>query len=250
MSDKKENTTHFGFETILEKDKSEKVQGVFSSVASKYDVMNDVMSLGIHRVWKDAMMDWLAPIRGQALLDVAGGTGDISFRFLKRASGANATVLDLTESMLAEGRKRAENVGISGQLEWVVGDAMALPFEDDSFDVYTISFGIRNVTDPQKALSEAYRVLKPGGRIMVLEFSHIPNDLLQWFYDKYSFNVIPRLGQIIASDRRSYQYLVESIRKFPKQEPFMKLVNAAGFENTKFRNLTMGVACLHSGWKI
>ena len=250
MSDKKENTTHFGFETILEKDKSEKVQGVFSSVASKYDVMNDVMSLGIHRVWKDAMMDWLAPIRGQALLDVAGGTGDISFRFLKRASGANATVLDLTESMLAEGRKRAENVGISGQLEWVVGDAMALPFEDDSFDVYTISFGIRNVTDPQKALSEAYRVLKPGGRLMVLEFSHIPNNLLQWFYDKYSFNVIPRLGQIIASDRSSYQYLVESIRKFPKQESFMKLVNAAGFENTKYRNLTMGVACLHSGWKI
>ena len=250
MSDKKENTTHFGFETILEKDKSEKVQGVFSSVASKYDVMNDVMSLGIHRVWKDAMMDWLAPIRGQALLDVAGGTGDISFRFLKRASGANATVLDLTESMLEEGRKRAKNVGISGQLKWVVGDAMALPFEDDSFDVYTISFGIRNVTDPQKALSEAYRVLKPGGRIMVLEFSHIPNDLLQWFYDKYSFNVIPRLGQIIASDRSSYQYLVESIRKFPKQESFMKLVNSAGFENTKFRNLTMGVACLHSGWKI
>ena len=250
MSDKKENTTHFGFETILEKDKSEKVQGVFSSVASKYDVMNDVMSLGIHRVWKDAMMDWLAPIRGQALLDVAGGTGDISFRFLKRASGANATVLDLTEPMLVEGRKRAENVGISGQLEWVVGDAMALPFEDDSFDVYTISFGIRNVTDPQKALSEAYRVLKPGGRIMVLEFSHIPNNLLQWFYDKYSFNVIPRLGQIIASDRSSYQYLVESIRKFPKQESFLKLVNAAGFENTKYRNLTMGVACLHSGWKI
>ena len=250
MSDKKENTTHFGFETILEKDKSEKVQGVFSSVASKYDVMNDVMSLGIHRVWKDAMMDWLAPIRGQALLDVAGGTGDISFRFLQRASGANATVLDLTEPMLAEGRKRAETVGISGQLEWVVGDAMALPFEDDSFDVYTISFGIRNVTDPQKALSEAYRVLKPGGRIMVLEFSHIPNNLLQWFYDKYSFNVIPKLGQIIASDRSSYQYLVESIRKFPKQESFLKLVNAAGFENTKYRNLTMGVACLHSGWKI
>ena len=250
MSDKKENTTHFGFETILEKDKSEKVQGVFSSVASKYDVMNDVMSLGIHRVWKDAMTDWLAPIRGQALLDVAGGTGDISFRFLRRANGANATVLDLTEPMLAEGRKRAETVGISGQLEWVVGDAMALPFEDDSFDVYTISFGIRNVTDPQKALSEAYRVLKPGGRIMVLEFSHIPNNLLQWFYDKYSFNVIPRLGQIIASDRSSYQYLVESIRKFPKQESFLKLVNAAGFENTKYRNLTMGVACLHSGWKI
>jgi demethylmenaquinone methyltransferase/2-methoxy-6-polyprenyl-1,4-benzoquinol methylase len=250
MSDKKENTTHFGFETILERDKAEKVQGVFSSVASKYDVMNDFMSLGIHRFWKDSMMDWLAPRGGQLLLDVAGGTGDISFRFLKRAGNAHATVLDLTEPMLTEGRKRAETTGISGQLDWVVGDAMALPFEDHTFDVYTISFGIRNVTNPKKALAEAYRVLKPGGRIMVLEFSHIPNDLLQWFYDKYSFNVIPRLGQIIARDRSSYQYLVESIRKFPNQENFLNLVNEAGFENTKYRNLTMGVACLHSGWKI
>ena len=250
MSDKKENTTHFGFETILERDKAEKVQGVFSSVASKYDVMNDFMSLGIHRVWKDAMMDWLAPRGGQLLLDVAGGTGDISFRFLKRARNAHATVLDLTGPMLEEGRKRAATAGISGQLDWVVGDAMALPFEDHTFDVYTISFGIRNVTNPKKALTEAYRVLKPGGRIMVLEFSHIPNDLLQWCYDKYSFNVIPRLGQIIARDRSSYQYLVESIRKFPNQENFLNLVNEAGFENTKYRNLTMGVACLHSGWKI
>ena len=250
MSDKKENTTHFGFETILEKDKAEKVQGVFSSVASKYDVMNDFMSLGIHRFWKDAMMDWLAPRGGQLLLDVAGGTGDISFRFLKRARNAHATVLDLTEPMLAEGRKRAATAGISDQLDWVVGDAMALPFEDQTFDVYTISFGIRNVTNPKKALAEAYRVLKPGGRIMVLEFSHIPNDLLQWCYDKYSFNVIPRLGQIIARDRSSYQYLVESIRKFPNQENFLNLVNEVGFENTKYRNLTMGVACLHSGWKI
>ena len=239
MSDKKENTTHFGFETILEKDKAEKVQGVFSSVASKYDVMNDFMSLGIHRFWKDAMMDWLAPRGGQLLLDVAGGTGDISFRFLKRARNAHATVLDLTEPMLAEGRKRAATAGISGQLDWVVGDAMALPFEDQTFDVYTISFGIRNVTNPKKALAEAYRVLKPGGRIMVLEFSHIPNDLLQWCYDKYSFNVIPRLGQIIARDRSSYQYLVESIRNFPNQEKFLNLVNEAGFENTKYRNLTM-----------
>ena len=250
MSDKKENTTHFGFETILEKDKAEKVQGVFSSVASKYDVMNDFMSLGIHRFWKDAMMDWLAPRGGQLLLDVAGGTGDISFRFLKRARNAHATVLDLTEPMLAEGRKRAATAGISGKLDWVVDDAMALPFEDQTFDVYTISFGIRNVTNPKKALAEAYRVLKPGGRIMVLEFSHIPNDLLQWCYDKYSFNVIPRLGQIIARDRSSYQYLVESIRNFPNQEKFLNLVNEAGFENTKYRNLTMGVACLHSGWKI
>ena len=208
------------------------------------------MSLGIHRFWKDAMMDWLAPRGGLLLLDVAGGTGDISFRFLKRAGNAHATVLDLTEPMLAEGRKRAATAGISGLLDWVVGAAMALPFEDQTFDVYTISFGIRIVTNPKKALAEAYRVLKPGGRIMVLEFSHIPNDLLQWCYDKYSFNVIPRLGQIIARDRSSYQYLVESIRKFPNQENFLNLVNEAGFENTKYRNLTMGVACLHSGWKI
>ena len=195
------------------------------------------------------MMDWLAPRGSQSLLDVAGGTGDISFRFLKRARNANATVLDLTEPMLAEGRKEPKRLACLGSSSGLLG--MLWPsFRRRHFDVYTISFGIRNVTDPKLALSEAYRVLKPGGRIMVLEFSHIPNDLLQWGYDKYSFNVIPRLGQIIAGDRSSYQYLVESIRKFPNQEDFMKLVNGAGFEKTKYRNLTMGVACLHSGWKI
>ena len=250
MSDKKENTTHFGFETILEKDKAEKVKSVFSSVASKYDVMNDLMSLGIHRVWKDAMMDWLAPRAGQRLLDVAGGTGDISFRFLKRAGRAHATVLDLTEAMLIEGRKRAEAAQMYDQLDWVVGDAMHLPFEENSFDVYTISFGIRNVTRPQEALKEAFRVLKPGGRLVVLEFSHIPNTTLQWAYDRYSFNVIPVMGQIIANDRDSYQYLVESIRQFPDQETFLSMLRKAGFENAKYRNLTMGIACLHSGWKI
>ena len=245
-----DQTTHFGFETVREEDKAGRVQGVFGSVASKYDVMNDAMSMGIHRVWKDAMMDWLAPRAGQKLLDVAGGTGDISFRFLERAGSGHATVLDLTEPMLIEGRKRAEAAQKAESLDWIVGDAMALPFEDNTFDVYTISFGIRNVTRPQEALNEAFRVLKPGGRLMVLEFSQIPNELMQKVYDLYSFNIIPRLGQAIAGDRDSYQYLVESIRKFPDQETFLRMVKKAGFENAKYRNLTMGVACLHSGWKI
>ncbi|WP_407493720.1 bifunctional demethylmenaquinone methyltransferase/2-methoxy-6-polyprenyl-1,4-benzoquinol methylase UbiE [Pseudooceanicola sp. MF1-13] len=248
MSD--QNTTHFGFETIPEGEKAGKVQGVFSSVASRYDVMNDVMSLGIHRIWKDAMMDWLAPRRGQRLLDVAGGTGDISFRFLKRAGQGHATVCDLTEPMLVAGRQRAEAEQMGAQLDWVVGDAMALPFPDNSFDVYTISFGIRNVTRPQVALNEAFRVLKPGGRLMVLEFSKIPTPALQWAYDRYSFNLIPAMGQVIANDRDSYQYLVESIRQFPDQDTFLDMVKTAGFEQAKYRNLTLGIAALHSGWKI
>lgn len=250
MTHDTDNTTHFGFQTVPESEKAGRVQGVFGSVASKYDIMNDVMSVGIHRIWKDAMMDWLAPRAGQKLLDVAGGTGDISFRFLGRAGHAHATVLDLTEPMLVEGRKRAEASQKADQLDWVVGDAMKLPFEDNTFDVYTISFGIRNVTRPQEALNEAYRVLKPGGRLMVLEFSQIPNESMQWAYDRYSFNVIPVMGQIIANDRDSYQYLVESIRKFPDQDTFLDMVKQAGFENAKYRNLTMGIACLHSGWKI
>jgi demethylmenaquinone methyltransferase/2-methoxy-6-polyprenyl-1,4-benzoquinol methylase len=245
-----EKTTHFGFQDVPESEKAGRVRGVFGSVASKYDVMNDAMSMGIHRIWKDAMMDWLAPRAGQRLLDVAGGTGDISFRFLKRAGHGHATVLDLTEPMLVEGRKRAEAEQMADSLDWVVGDAMALPFEDNSFDVYTISFGIRNVTRPQEALNEAFRVLRPGGRLMVLEFSQIPNELMQKVYDLYSFNIIPRLGQAIANDRDSYQYLVESIRKFPDQETFLGMVRQAGFEQAKYRNLSMGIACLHSGWKI
>ena len=250
MSKSLDKETHFGFETINENEKAGRVQGVFNSVASKYDVMNDVMSLGVHRIWKDMMMDWLAPQAGQKLLDVAGGTGDIAFRFLERSGFGHATVLDLTSLMLGEGRSRAEAKQMINEIDWVVGDAMNLPFEDNVFDVYTISFGIRNVTRPQEALKEAYRVLKPGGRIMVLEFSQIPVPLGQWFYDRYSFNLIPKMGELIADDRSSYQYLVESIRKFPDQETFLGMVEAAGFENAKYRNLSLGIACLHSGWKI
>jgi demethylmenaquinone methyltransferase/2-methoxy-6-polyprenyl-1,4-benzoquinol methylase len=249
MSDE-DQTTHFGFQTVAEDQKAGMVHGVFTRVASRYDIMNDLMSGGVHRLWKDAMMDWLAPRPGQRLLDVAGGTGDIAFRFLKRAPTATATVLDMTESMLVEGRKRAEADRLADRLDWVVGDAMALPFAAGSFDVYTISFGIRNVTRIADALSEAFRVLRPGGRLMVLEFSRIPNEGLQWVYDRYSFNVIPAMGQVVAGDRDSYQYLVESIRKFPDQESFAAMIREAGFGQVKYRNLTMGVAALHSGWKI
>jgi demethylmenaquinone methyltransferase / 2-methoxy-6-polyprenyl-1,4-benzoquinol methylase len=250
MTQASDKTTHFGFQNVPEADKAGMVHGVFSRVASKYDVMNDLMSLGIHRVWKDAMMDWLAPRPGQRLLDVAGGTGDVAFRFLGRAPGATAVVCDLTEPMLIEGRKRAEAEQRAASLDWVVGDAMALPFPDNSFDTYTISFGIRNVTRIPDALAEAFRVLKPGGRLMVLEFSQIPNDLMQKAYDLYSFNVIPVMGQVVAGDRDSYQYLVESIRKFPDQESFAALIQAAGFGQVKYRNLSMGIAALHSGWKL
>ncbi|MDF3349813.1 bifunctional demethylmenaquinone methyltransferase/2-methoxy-6-polyprenyl-1,4-benzoquinol methylase UbiE [Sulfitobacter sp. KE34] len=250
MTQDADKTTHFGFETVPEHEKAGRVQGVFNSVASKYDIMNDVMSMGIHRVWKEAMMDWLAPRPGQKLLDVAGGTGDVSFKFLKRAGHGHATVLDLTEPMLVEGRQRAEADRLTGSLDWVVGDAMALPFPDNTFDVYTISFGIRNVTRPQEALNEAYRVLRPGGRLMVLEFSQLPNPAMQKAYDLYSFNVIPRMGQAIAGDRDSYQYLVESIRNFPDQETFLSMLRAAGFGQAKYRNLSMGIAALHSGWKL
>ncbi len=250
MTDDAENTTHFGFQTVPEGDKAGMVHGVFTRVASKYDVMNDLMSGGVHRLWKDAMMDWLAPRPGHRLLDVAGGTGDVAFRFLKRATGASAVVLDMTESMLIAGRKRAEADRMADRLDWVVGDAMALPFPANSFDAYTISFGIRNVTRIADALTEAYRVLRPGGRLMVLEFSRIPNDLMQKAYDLYSFNVIPVLGQMVTGDRDSYQYLVESIRKFPDQESFAAMIRKAGFGLVNYRNLTMGVAALHSGWKL
>lgn len=242
--------THFGFQTVDEDAKAGMVHGVFSSVASRYDLMNDLMSGGIHRLWKAALMDWLAPRAGQHLLDVAGGTGDVAFRFLDRAPGARVTVCDMTEQMLIAGRARPEAVERADRLAWVTGDAMALPFADNSFDRYTISFGIRNVTRIPDALAEAYRVLRPGGRLVVLEFSQIPVPAAQWAYDRYSFNVIPAMGQMVTGDRDSYQYLVESIRNFPDQEVFAQMIREAGFGRVQWRNLSMGIAALHSGWKL
>jgi len=250
MSESKSTHTHFGYQNVPEANKSGLVKEVFNNVASKYDVMNDLMSVGIHRVWKNALIDWLAPKENQNLLDVAGGTGDIATRFLNQEKSGNATILDMTESMLQEGTKRITDSSLSSRMRWIVGDAMALPFKKNTFDIYTISFGIRNVTKIDKALSEAFRVLKPGGRIMILEFSKLPNPMMQKAYDLYSFNVIPKIGEIVVGDKDSYQYLVESIRKFPDQVSFANMMIEAGFENVKFRNLTFGVAALHSGWKI
>ena len=242
--------TDFGFSRVKSKDKSNLVKKIFENVSGRYDLMNDFMSLGIHRVWKESMLDWLAPRRGQSLIDVAGGTGDIAFNFIKRAkTGANATILDLTESMMIEGKKKTIDLPEESQINWVCGDAMRMPFSDRTFDVYTISFGIRNVTNISKTLSEAYRVLKPGGRLMILEFSSVNNDLISWIYDKYSFNIIPKLGEFVSNDRESYQYLVESIRKFPNQEKFSEMIINEGFRKVKYRDLTFGIAALHSAWK-
>ncbi len=242
-------TTHFGFETVPEAEKAGRVRGVFSSVAARYDVMNDLMSAGIHRLWKDAMVSWLAPRPGLRLLDLAGGTGDIAFRVLDRAPNAAVTVCDLTAAMLEEGARRAEMRGHLG-IRWVEGDATELPFEDRAFDAVTIAFGIRNVTRPEAALAEAHRVLRPGGRFLCLEFSRVEPEALRRLYDAYSFGVIPAMGAAVTGDRASYRYLVESIRKFPDQESFAEMMRAAGFARVAWRNLTMGVAALHSGWRI
>ena len=242
-------TTHFGFKSVPEEEKSSLVRGVFDSVASRYDLMNDLMSAGLHRLWKNDMVGWLAPRDGMHILDVAGGTGDIAFRMLARAK-CHVTVCDINQHMLEEGRNRAIDHNILTGIDWVCGNAEALPLPDNHVDAYTIAFGIRNVTHIDTALKEAFRVLKPGGRFMCLEFSHIPNDLLQKLYDAYSFNVIPRIGHVVTGDADSYQYLVESIRQFPKQDVFADMIRAAGFGNVQYRNLTRGVVAIHSGRKL
>ena len=248
--DAPDRRTHFGDETIPEDEKAGRVHGVFSSVARRYDLMNDLMSGGVHRLWKEAMVDWLAPRRGMAVLDLAGGTGDIAFRILDRVEGAaHVTVCDMTEAMLAEGRRRAGE-RFPAALDWVAGDAMALPFADRSFDAVTIAFGIRNVTRIEDALAEAVGVVRPGGRFLCLEFSRVQPAALRALYDRYSFAVIPGMGRAVTGDRESYRYLVESIRRFPDQETFAEMIRAAGFERVDWRDLSFGVAALHSGWRL
>ncbi|MEM7223431.1 MAG: class I SAM-dependent methyltransferase [Pseudomonadota bacterium] len=246
-------TTHFGFEEVARGDKQAKVREVFERVAGRYDLMNDLMSGGIHRLWKAAMIDWLDPRPGLELLDVAGGTGDIALRVLRRVGAdqmGRVVVCDLTPDMLEEGRDRAIDQGVLGGIQWLCGDAQRLPLPDRSVGAYTIAFGLRNVTGVEAALAEARRVLKPGGRFICLEFSHVALPALNELYRLYSFEVLPRLGQLVAGDRAAYQYLVESIRRFPDQEDLVAKMRAAGLERVGYRNLTGGVAALHAAWRL
>ncbi|XP_052861218.1 2-methoxy-6-polyprenyl-1,4-benzoquinol methylase, mitochondrial [Anopheles cruzii] len=257
-----ETDTHFGFETVKESEKWKKVHKVFEEVAASYDLMNDAMSMGIHRVWKDIFMERLAPVgNGNRLLDMAGGTGDISFRYMKylqrlpaeNRTPSHVTVCDINQNMLDVGQKRWERLNLQttiDTIEWVCADAEQLPFADESFTAYTIAFGIRNCTHIDRVLAEAYRILKPGGRFMCLEFSHVNNEALKWVYDQYSFQVIPPMGQILANQWHPYQYLVESIRKFPLQDDFKAMIQNAGFKCVQYENLTFGVVAIHSGFKI
>jgi demethylmenaquinone methyltransferase / 2-methoxy-6-polyprenyl-1,4-benzoquinol methylase len=244
----------FGFKTVPEGERQGLINDIFSAVAGRYDLMNDLMSGGLHRLWKDDVIAWLAPPNGPQpfhLLDVAGGTGDIALRFLQ-AGGAScaATLFDINPEMVAVGRKRLTDAGLAGRVAFSIGNAETLPFADKSFDAYAIAFGIRNVTHIDKALAEAYRVLKTGGRFLCLEFSNCDVPLLDRLYDFHSFEVIPRLGQLAAGNAEAYRYLVESIRRFPKQERFAEMLRAAGFSRVAYRNLTGGVAAIHSGWRI
>jgi len=252
--DRPELTTHFGYRDVPLGEKQTLVNEVFHSVASRYDLMNDLMSAGLHRVWKDIMINALNPPRGDApfaLLDVAGGTGDISFRAARAAGhGFHATVCDINPDMLAVGRERAARNHLDDRVDFVAGNAEALSFPDRAFDAYTIAFGIRNVPRIDLALREAYRVLKPGGRLLCLEFSTVDVPGLDRIYDLFSFKVIPPLGRMITGDADSYQYLVESIRKFPKPGAFAEMIGDAGFSRATWQSLSGGIVALHSGWRL
>jgi demethylmenaquinone methyltransferase / 2-methoxy-6-polyprenyl-1,4-benzoquinol methylase len=241
----------FGFRRVASEDKAHLVRRVFDSVSARYDIMNDLMSAGIHRLWKAALIDRLNPRPGQRLIDLAGGTGDVAVRFLDRAGpGSTALVCDINATMVRAGRDRAIDGGRLGDIAWLVGDTECLPLASRCADACTIAFGLRNVTRIEAALAEARRVLKPGGRFLCLEFSHVALRPLARAYELYSFAVLPRLGELVTGDRESYQYLVESIRRFPAQDALAHLLQAAGFERVGYRNLTGGIAALHSGWRL
>jgi demethylmenaquinone methyltransferase/2-methoxy-6-polyprenyl-1,4-benzoquinol methylase len=241
----------FGFRRVTEQEKTQLVHGVFDRVAARYDLMNDLMSGGIHRRWKAQLIDQLAPRPGQTLLDLAGGTGDIARRFLARAgTSARVLVCDINAAMLRAGRDRSIDRGQLDDIAWIVGDAEALPLASSSVDACTISFGLRNVTRIGAALQEARRVLRPGGRFLCLEFSRVKAPLLRHAYDLYSFTVLPQLGRFVARDRDAYQYLVESIRRFPPQEELAAMMAQAGFEQVRWRNLSGGIAAIHAGWRL
>src|ERR1700712_2388860 len=252
--DRPDRTTHFGFRDVPLSDKQALVNDVFNSVAQRYDLMNDLMSAGLHRAWKGAMINVLNPPRNDrpfALLDVAGGTGDIAFRAAKVAGpGSHATVCDINADMLGVGRERAVARHLEHQVSFVEGNAEALAFLDRSFDAYTIAFGIRNVPRIDLVLSEAFRVLKPGSRFLCLEFSTVDVPGLDRLYDRFSFKVIPQLGKAVTGDAESYQYLVESIRKFPKPNAFAEMIRTAGFSRVNWQSFSGGIVALHSGWRL
>jgi demethylmenaquinone methyltransferase / 2-methoxy-6-polyprenyl-1,4-benzoquinol methylase len=248
---KQEATTHFGYQTVATGEKAKKVAEVFHSVAARYDVMNDLMSFGVHRLWKRYTIDMAGVRPGQQVLDIAGGTGDLAKAFSKRVGPAGKVILsDINASMLGVGRDRLIDNGLTQNLEFVQANAECLPFADNTFDLLTISFGLRNVTDKDKALRSMFRVLKPGGRLLVLEFSKPVIEPLSKAYDAYSFSVLPALGQLITQDADSYRYLAESIRMHPDQETLKAMMGTAGFERTDYHNLTGGIVALHRGFKL
>ena len=241
-----ENKVDFGFKSVKKTEKQKLVNNVFDSVARKYDLMNDITSLGIHRSWKNDLINWLAPQKNQNLADVAGGTGDISHKFLS-AGGNSAHIFDINKEMIQEGKKKH---GSTKNLNWTIASAENIPVSDNTFERATMSFGLRNITDRGKSLNEIYRILKPGGRFICLEFSHVENVILKKLYDLWSFEIMPLIGHKVANDKDAYKYLVESIRKFPTQAELTQMLSEIGFSRVKFRNLSNGIVALHSGWKI
>lgn len=239
----------FGYQKVKPTEKTALVRQVFASVAPSYDLMNDLMSGGIHRLWKRYFVSKVAPKAGETILDVAGGTGDIAFLMKKAAPSASITVCDINPAMLKVGQRRAIDRGLHGQFTWMEGNAEKLPVAANSADIYTISFGLRNVTDIDAALRDAVRVLKPGGRFFCLEFSQVTLPPLKPFYDLYSFTLLPLMGELVANDRASYQYLAESIRQFPPQDELAARMEAAGFERVGYKNLSGGIAAIHFGYK-
>ena len=246
MVDENQNDVDFGYKSVNKSKKQELVNNVFKSVARKYDLMNDITSLGIHRSWKNDLINWMAPQCTQNLADIAGGTGDIAQKFIK-AGGNTAHVFDINKEMIQIGKQKFKNLN---KIAWTTASAENIPVSDNSFERATISFGLRNITDRNKSLQEIYRILKPGGRFICLEFSHIENDFLKKFYDLWSFKIMPLMGQKITGDKEAYTYLVESIRKFPTQAEVSQMLSVAGFSRVKYRNLSNGIVTLHSGWKI
>ncbi|MFC3034278.1 bifunctional demethylmenaquinone methyltransferase/2-methoxy-6-polyprenyl-1,4-benzoquinol methylase UbiE [Pseudoalteromonas fenneropenaei] len=250
MTDKHSDTTHFGYQTVATKDKAGKVAEVFHSVAAKYDIMNDLMSMGIHRLWKRQTIASSGVRKGHRVLDLAGGTGDLTAKFSELVGDTGQVILgDINDSMLKVGREKLRNLGLVSNIEYVQMNAEALPFPDNSVDVITIAFGLRNVTDKDKALRSMYRILKPGGRLLVLEFSKPTHESLSKLYDFYSFNVLPTMGQLVANDSESYKYLAESIRMHPDQDTLKAMMVEAGFEQVDYQNMTGGIVALHRGFK-